>query len=96
MWTQVATIPLVLFERIHRNYLQSYMQISTREMAHGLASDHNVLLEGQIIHALVWHCPEVTHSLLPQGPIYQSIFPIKKTLKIMPHNSEVFISWKVN
>lgn len=54
MWTQVATIPLVLFERIHRNYLQGYMQISTEEMAHGLASDHNVLLEDQIIHALVW------------------------------------------
>lgn len=54
MWTQVATIPLVLFERMHRNYLQGCMQISTEEMAHGLASDPNVLLEDQIIHALVW------------------------------------------
>lgn len=81
---------------MHRNYLQGYMQISTEEMEHGLASDHNVLLEDQIIHALVWPWPGVIHSLLPRGPIYQSSFPVKKTLKIMSHNSEVFISWKVN
>lgn len=72
------------------------MQISSEEIAHGLASDHNVLLEGQIIHALVWHCPVMTHSLLPQGPSYQSIFPVKKTLKITSHDSEMFISWKVH